>query len=229
MAKRIEFLDAWGYVLVLLGASLITIALVGDRSWGVALAAVLQSGTAILIFRAAGVEKRWFRAMVVLAGVAVLATVVAYLTVAKQTNIVAGIIILALLTWSPIVIAERLRSYNVITMKTVYAVLCIFIILGMFFGVLYQVIDEVTAPSFFAQIDDVQSIDFLYFSFVTLTTLGYGDLSPAGDVGRTIAVIEALLGQLYLVTIVALVVSNLGHDKRNRREQADIGEGHSDE
>lgn len=48
--------------------------------------------------------------------------------------------------------------------------------------------------------------DFLYFSVITLTTVGYGDLTPATAVGRTIAMTEALVGQLYLVSVVAAVV-----------------------
>jgi len=50
----------------------------------------------------------------------------------------------------------------------------------------------------------------LYFSFVTLATLGYGDYSPTGDVGHMLAVLEALIGQLYLVTVVAIVVTRIG-------------------
>jgi voltage-gated potassium channel Kch len=58
-----------------------------------------------------------------------------------------------------------------------------------------------------------RSIDFLYFSYVTLTTVGYGDLTAAGDLGRMLAVTEALLGQLYLVTVVALVIGNIGRER----------------
>ena len=51
--------------------------------------------------------------------------------------------------------------------------------------------------------------DFLYFSFITQTTVGYGDFTAAGDLGRALAVLEALTGQLYLVTIIAVLVSRL--------------------
>jgi hypothetical protein len=50
----------------------------------------------------------------------------------------------------------------------------------------------------------------MYFSFITLATVGYGDLVPALQLGRALAVLEGLTGQLYLVTVVALVVSRIG-------------------
>jgi hypothetical protein len=53
----------------------------------------------------------------------------------------------------------------------------------------------------------------VYFSFVTLATLGYGDLTPIGDFGRMLAVTEAVAGQLYLVSAVALLVANLGRTR----------------
>ena len=66
---------------------------------------------------------------------------------------------------------------------------------------------------FYAQTASERSVDHLYFSFVTLTTVGYGDLTPIADLGRMIAVSEALIGQLFLVTVVALVVGNIGRTR----------------
>ena len=58
--------------------------------------------------------------------------------------------------------------------------------------------------------------DYLYFSFMTQTTVGYGDLTAAGNLGRACAVLEALVGQLYLVTVVALVVSRMRPRNRSK-------------
>jgi hypothetical protein len=58
----------------------------------------------------------------------------------------------------------------------------------------------------------------VYFSFVTLTTVGYGDLTASNEVGRAVAILEALAGQLYLVTIVALFVSNLGRERQRTQD-----------
>ena len=89
------------------------------------------------------------------------------------------------------------------------AALCIYVLLGMLWAFIYQAIGAFSDDPFFAQPVSATSADYLYFSFVTQTTVGYGDLSAATNPGRAFAVLEALLGQLYLVTVVALVVSRL--------------------
>jgi hypothetical protein len=61
----------------------------------------------------------------------------------------------------------------------------------------------------------------MYFSYITMTTVGYGDYTAAGNLGRTLSASEALFGQLYLVTVVAVVVSRLG---RRREPRAGRGE-----
>jgi hypothetical protein len=72
----------------------------------------------------------------------------------------------------------------------------------------------IDATPFFAQGGDGTRALRLYFSFVTLATLGYGDYTPAGNLGHAFAVLEALMGQLYLVTVVAVVVTRLGRPGR---------------
>ena len=61
-------------------------------------------------------------------------------------------------------------------------------------------------------------MDYIYFSFVTMTTVGYGDYTSALNVGRMLAVMEAIFGQLYLITVVSLVVQNLGTKRRENRD-----------
>jgi Ion channel len=56
---------------------------------------------------------------------------------------------------------------------------------------------------------------------VTLTTVGYGDYSAGSDVGKMMAVVEALVGQLYLVTVVAIVIGNIGRSRSNRPNDPD--------
>ena len=64
---------------------------------------------------------------------------------------------------------------------------------------------------------DVTRSDYMYFSFITMATVGYGDVTPEGNLGRALAVIEGLLGQIYLVIAVAVLVSSLGRKRAARR------------
>ena len=71
--------------------------------------------------------------------------------------------------------------------------------------------------AFFAQGTDGTRSLRLYFSYVTLATLGYGDYTPTSNFGHTVAIIEALFGQLYLVTVVALLVARLNPRRAAQR------------
>lgn len=106
-------------------------------------------------------------------------------------------------------IVRQARRDHAITLRTMAGVLCVYLLLGSAFAFAYGIISAVENGPFFAQQPDGDISDFLYFSFVTLTTTGYGDLTAAQDLGRSLAITEALIGQIYLVTVVALIVSNL--------------------
>jgi voltage-gated potassium channel Kch len=76
----------------------------------------------------------------------------------------------------------------------------------------------VSDTPFFAQNVGPGVMNFQYFSFITMTTVGYGDLTPATAWGQTLATMEAVIGQVFLVTVVALTVSNLGRTLPHRAE-----------
>jgi Ion channel len=109
-------------------------------------------------------------------------------------------------------VARRLLRHPRIQGSTVLGALCIYLLLGQFFAYLYSTIGALDKP-FFVQQPNATLVDYLYFSYTTQTTVGYGDLTAAQDLGRMLAVSEALTGQLYLVTVIALLVSNLGRSR----------------
>lgn len=136
---------------------------------------------------------------------------------------------------TPVVIARRLTKHPSVSIETVAGAADIYLLIGLFFAVTYSVIGMTSAgfgaavqavdggqlsaaPHFFIASRPVGPADFIYYSFVTLTTVGYGDLTSAIPLGRMFSVAEALFGQLYLVTVVAILVSNMA---RGRRRDAD--------
>jgi hypothetical protein len=118
---------------------------------------------------------------------------------------------------APVVIARSLLRRNVVDIHTVMGALCIYVLLGMLFAFVFGAIGAFSSGPFFAEQASQTVADYLYFSFVTLCTVGYGDLTAREGLGRAIAVIEMLSGQLYLVTVVALVVSRMGALPRRNR------------
>ena len=105
-------------------------------------------------------------------------------------------------------VLKQFREEQAVTIHSMFGVLCLYLLLGILFAVAYATIQDVSGTEFFAG-KQAGRDDFLYFSYTTLTTVGYGDLVAATNLGRSLAISEALLGQIYLVTVVALIVGNL--------------------
>ena len=109
---------------------------------------------------------------------------------------------------------RSLRARQAVTVEAVLGVLCVYVLIGMFFAALYGAIDHIGSGSFFAQTTTATVSQCLYFSFTTLTTVGYGDLTASSNLGHTLAVSEALVGQIYLVTVVSVIIANVGRHRR---------------
>ena len=106
-------------------------------------------------------------------------------------------------------IVRDLRVSGQVRVQAVMGVLAFYLLVGMLFAFTYGAVDQFGGDPFFAGGQEATASHFLYFSFITLTTVGYGDFTARSDLGHTLAVFEALLGQIYLVTVVSLIVSNL--------------------
>ena len=109
---------------------------------------------------------------------------------------------------APYVILRHLIRRPVVDVRTILGAICIYLMLGMMFAFTYRAISLYqTAPAFFGAAGPGTTADFLFFSFITLTTTGYGNLVPAANPGQSLAVLEAIIGQLFLVTALAKIVS----------------------
>ena len=113
-------------------------------------------------------------------------------------------------------VGRELRSSGHVRIEAVLGVLSLYMLIGMLFAFTYGAIDRLGGDPFFAGGEEATTSHCLYFSFITLATVGYGDLVARSDLGHTLAVFEALVGQIYLVTIVSVLVSNLGRPARRQ-------------
>jgi hypothetical protein len=181
----------------------------------------LAATTLLLAFRAADMRPR----LVAFAGaLAVTALTVSVLRAAGGDvgDGAARLMNAALVAMGPPAVAlgvvRDLRTSGRVRLQTVMGVLCFYTLVGMAFGFVYGAIDHLADGPFFAGGQTATVSHCLYFSFTTLMTVGYGDFVARSDAGHTIAVFEALLGQIYLVTVVSLIVSNLRPARAGARE-----------
>ena len=112
-----------------------------------------------------------------------------------------------------IVIALGVARQESVNAQSVTGAIGIYLLLGMFFVYLYGASAYLGHSAFFVQTASASRQLFQYFGFVTLATVGYGDYTAAHTLGRMLAIVEALMGQLYLVTVLAILVSQLGRPR----------------
>lgn len=160
-----------------------------------------------LVHRTAGASPRVVRvsAAVALAGTA--AAIAAALTHTRIGQGVAdswkGLILLV----TAVLIVRRVLARPTITAQSIYGALSAYLIIGLMYAAFYAAIQHLGSGEFFANHQPANTQTLQYFSFTTLTTLGYGDFTAAGSPGRALAVLEALTGQVFLATLVARLVA----------------------
>jgi hypothetical protein len=198
----------FGLVLLLLLLTFVVLMTGSTSTWMRPLTAALTGATLLAALFAADASVRLRR----IAAIVVAISIVGSLTLVgleRSGQAVEGVLDAMLVVFAPVAIARSIFRRRVIDGRTVLAALCVYVLFGMLWAFVYTAIGSGVSNEFFAQTGSATSADYLYFSFITQLTVGYGDLTAAGNVGRACAVLEALLGQIYLVTIVAVLVSRL--------------------
>jgi hypothetical protein len=189
-------------------------ALLPDTAWALSLIVLMQSTTLLIVIWTAGwgmTERTFPFAVATVAGTA---AAINLFWQGEALTVVLGFAAGVLTVTIAVTIALGAVAQNEVNSRSVAGAICVYMLLGLLFMFLYGVLAVLGHAPFFAQGTDGTRSIRLYFSFTTLATLGYGDYTPARNLGRTLAVLEAVLGQLYLVTVVAVVVTRLGRPGR---------------
>jgi hypothetical protein len=213
LARRAEY--RFGVVLVLLLLTFMVSASAAEGAWEQIVTVLLQGITLIAALIASDVPPRLRHIAIFVVAVSFVVSFIAIPWNGRGPAESAGFVSTALVAGAPIAIAWSVYRRRVIDIQTVLAALCVYVLIGMFFAFLYTGIGNAASKPFFVQQTHATSADYQYFSYVTLTTTGYGDLTAANNLGRALAVLEALTGQIYLVTVVAVLVSNLRRRERD--------------
>jgi Ion channel len=204
----------YGLVLLLVGSSIILRMAAGSSDVALFASVLLQAITLVTAVWIAGAHRRAVRIAAYIAAFAAMASLVLWLVRGDIPIAPIAVVNGLLVSVAPIVIATglvgELRRERAVDAQTLSGVLAIYLLVGMLFSFVYAVIGAVDSDALFAQGTTPTAADELYFSFVTLCTVGFGDLTPAGELARTVAICEMLIGQIYLVTVVSLIVANLG-------------------
>jgi hypothetical protein len=160
--------------------------------------------------RATGVTQTRMRQAVWISVALGMAALVAGFSDARPVRAAVSFLAAAGLGVSVLLLVRRIFEVERIRVREVVAGLTAYTQVALGFSFLYAAAAFLTDGDFFNSGVAGDGSDFAYFSVVTVSTLGYGDLTPATDVGRSLVILETLLGQIFLVVLVAFLVGMLG-------------------
>jgi Ion channel len=207
LARAMVSTDSYGSVLLLIlftyGFSVTVTA-----TWAASLVITVQIATVWAVLHVSRARRSVRRIASVLLLISALAAAV-NLFVGKETTGEGAVALMSAVLYliAPFSIARSLLYRRAVDVQTVLGAIDIYLLVGMLFAFVYRFLGVVQPSLFFGLKGDGNVPQDLFFSFTTLTTTGYGNLVPAGNPGQTFAVTEMLIGQLFLVTAVAKVIS----------------------
>jgi ion channel len=208
----------FGPLLLLILASLVFQLAAPEADWARLVTIILQGATLLLALSVSGTRRELVELARLLVALAIIGTAGVLVGTGELGAAAAKLVTLTLVALAPVAIAfglnRHVREEHAVTIRTMFGVLCIYLLIGMLFSFVFSAIDHIGGTPFFTRPHSEDQSDFLYFSFTTITTTGYGDLVAATNLGRSVAILEALTGQIYLVTVVALIVGNLRPRRR---------------
>jgi hypothetical protein len=207
--QRLERIgDAYGLVLVMILTTFVVTTTLPPTGWAGRVAAVAISGaTAVVALISSDVRADRVRLAITLAAFAVLLGVLARVLDARAVLGVAFVIDGVLLGFAAGTILRRVVGAMRVDFRTILGAISVYTLQGLLFSYLFLALGRLSGAPVFTGVANPRPSDYLFFSYTTLTTTGYGNLVPAGQIGEILAVFEMLTGQIFLVTLVAGLVS----------------------
>lgn len=222
-----EGLDRFGLLLTLTVASVI-LNLIVDlddpsattvQAIGWFASTVITGLTLVVAMRSSGAARRIrvFVGTVVVVSVAIVTIVIAAFLIAGEdldtgSGTPSAVWVLITVT-APLVVLRRVFQHKQVTRQTIFGAVAVFLLIALTFDYAFLTVNAFSATGPVFETPEPTTA-YMYFSLVTITTLGYGDLSPVSEFARLLAASEAVIGQIFLVTIVARLVSLYGQDQR---------------
>ncbi len=208
----------YGVVLVLAILTLVFVIVAPSATWSRSTALVIESTALIVAVGTARAPVAVRRRRMVLGGLlAIFGVFGVAVSVVPQdldfvlSGLVAGAIPVAIVGGLLRLVRER-----GVTLQVVAGALAIYLMVGLLFAWAIGFVARIGSAPYFAQGTSGNESDHAYYSFTVLTTTGFGDLSAATHVGRALAVVEMLVGQIYLVTVIGVLVGNFAGRQRSQ-------------
>jgi len=209
---RLRASHSYRFVLALVAATFLFASVAGDAMWTTSVLLALEAVLLAVAVWTSGLARVGSKGLIaMLVGTTILAVAVPF-SDHRQVAGAAGLLSGAFVVATIVAIGIGVIDQDEVNAHSITGAVCVYLLFGLLFLFLYSGVALIGHGDFFSSGTDGTRALRLYFSFVTLATLGYGDYTPAGDVGHTLAILEALIGQLYLVTVLALLVSRLRRD-----------------
>jgi hypothetical protein len=206
--------DSYGVVLLLFVLDYIAVSAVHGQSWGRVCIVLLLGLTLWYSLRVSQARRIWQLLAIFYTVASTVLAIVSELTpgedaVTQRFTIAGGVLLII----TPVAILRRISTHPVITVETILGAVAVYLQIGLSFAFMYSAVSYLSGSPFFAERTTATINEYVFFSYTTLTTVGYGNLVPAGTVGQTFAMLEALFGQIYLVIVVARLVSLWGQER----------------
>jgi hypothetical protein len=220
--KRAEQVtDAFGLVLLLVLVTFVLTSLVTNSGWGAVLIMAATAATSIVALTSSHAPPHYVHIAIYLCAVSLVLSVVTAVSGATLWLNLSAVIQVTLLAVAMGSVLIRVVTAADVNARTILGAISVYMVLGLLFGFTYEAISRVQDTPFFAGAPEIHHGDYLFFSYTTLTTTGYGDLVPGGQPGEMIATFEMLIGQIFLVTLVAGLVAvwRPGTGLKQRRER----------
>ena len=217
--RRLKASRSYGFVLLLVLTTFGFVAAAPDEQWSRAVLVMLLALTLGVALWTSAATGRLDIVATCLDAVGATGAILELLTANANATGLLGLLDVLLIAATCGVIVFGIGDQHGVNFQSVLGALCIYLLIGLLYTFTYGAIAALQSGPFFAQGTDGTASIRLYFSVVSLATVGYGDYTAATDLGRTVAGSEGLLGQVYLVTVVAVIVSRLRPRSARTNEQ----------
>jgi hypothetical protein len=199
--------SAFGIVILLVLATYVAASLTKYSGWSAVVVSLLGCATSTVAVASSGLGDKLVSTAIGFASACVALAVIAAATGRSGALGVAALIQILLLAWGAGTVLRAVLREETVGFRTILGAISVYLIFGLLFASLYVAVDRLQAGAFFDPVTELDTGDYVFFSFTTLTTTGYGNLVPGGQPGKMFSVLEMLLGQIFLVTLIAGLVS----------------------